>query len=127
VGGEPTTDGDGDANSNLTVDFGFYAPRSELRLDKTLASAALAQVGNRVIYDLRIENSGEITVTTLTLVDQYDVAALQYVTATLAPDLQSSGQLTWTGTTAAGALQPYLPLAPGGVFTVTVEFTAKRP
>jgi uncharacterized repeat protein (TIGR01451 family) len=127
VGGEPTTDGDGDANSNLTVDFGFYAPRSELQLSKTLASAAVAKVGDRVIYDLRIENSGEITATQLTLVDQYDPAALTYVTATVAPDLQSSGLITWTGTTAAGSLQPYLPLAPGGVFTVTVEFTAKRP
>ncbi|MEM7134021.1 MAG: SdrD B-like domain-containing protein [Chloroflexota bacterium] len=125
VGGEPTTDGD-DANGNLTVDFGFYLPPASLSAQKTLVTpTGAALVGETVSFQLRIENTGQMTVTELLLTDTYDTSGLQFSGASIAPDLTSTGVLTWTGTNGGtDSLAGNLPLAPGGVVIITVDFVA---
>ncbi len=116
--------------NNHTLDFGFTPPPPTLSLVKTLVSPAdgLADEGETVTFALRIENSGQVTVTEVTLMDLYDPNYLTFDTASATPDATTANTLTWTGTAGgAESLAGNLPLAPAGVFTVTVNFTATKP
>lgn len=97
-----------------------------LALEKTLISPAngVVMVGDTLTFQLQITNTGSVTVTELNLSDTYDPAVLQYVTASVTPDGQTAGTITWMGNLGAGtgSFLPNLPLAPGASFTVTVDF-----
>jgi len=56
-GGEPTTDGDTDGNTNLTVDFGFAPPALTLVKDD---NPNLARVGDILTYTLTVTNTSPI-------------------------------------------------------------------
>ena len=64
-------DGDLDPNTNLTVDFGFYYPKYDLALRKTLAPGQTNPVkaGNKVTFAIEVFNQGDIAVNHITLVD----------------------------------------------------------
>lgn len=55
---EPTNDGDSDANSNLTVDFGFFG--YDLTIDKQVSSATTAPDG-QLTYTIIVTNNGPST------------------------------------------------------------------
>ncbi|MBV7338121.1 hypothetical protein KFU94_59825 [Chloroflexi bacterium TSY] len=121
----------GDAGENdHTFDFGFVPIRS-LTVEKTLTSPAngVVKVGDTITFTLQITNTGSVTMTQLTLADTYDATILDYRTASTLPDVQTTGILTWTGDsgTGTGNLAGNLPLAPGGTFTIAVEFGAIAP
>ena len=79
VGGEPTSDGDADSSSNLTLDFGFYIP---------------ASLGNRVWFDVNKngqQDPGEINVPGITVTLRSPSGAVLSTTLT-----NASGLYTFT-------------------------------
>jgi uncharacterized repeat protein (TIGR01451 family) len=114
VGGEPANDGDLDTNTNLTIDFGFFAP---------------GRVGDYVWVDLNrdgVQDVGEIPIPGVT-VDLYDSATGAYLASTttnasglylfsdLPLDVTYVVQLSPANFTAGGALYPYTATLYGGV------------
>ncbi len=64
---EPTTDGDSDANTNLSVDFGF-TPASDLLVLKSDDTDPV-WAGSQLIYTLHVTNNGPSPVTGVTVID----------------------------------------------------------
>lgn len=111
-----------------SFDFG-YLSLSDLTATKTLVapSGGVAKPGDRFTFDLNVENTGSMTVTQVTLEDTFASSYMSYQSASVTPTVIGSSYISWTGTITGGVLQPYLPLAPGGIFTITTEFVAKEP
>ncbi|MEM7133378.1 MAG: SdrD B-like domain-containing protein [Chloroflexota bacterium] len=125
-----------ETESNTTQNYGHScvdveAPQSSLALEKTLISPAngIAMVGDTITFQLEITNTGSVAVTELNLVDRYDPAVLRYISASVTPDSQVAGTITWTGDfrTGTGSFLPNLPLAPGLSFIITVDFEVIAP
>ena len=74
-------------------------------LTKTLVSPAgrKAQIGEPVVFDITIENRGDVDLVTVPLTDTWDAAHLQYVSAIPAPDTVAAGALAWND---LGTLRP---------------------
>ena len=87
VGGEPTTDGDSDANTNLTLDFGVVPPTGTLTL------------GNQVFND--VNGNGVLDT---------PEAGISGVSVQL---VDAQGNVLQSTTTAAGGLYAFAGLAPG--------------
>ena len=99
------------------------APEQEVAITKTLRSVGPFVVGAPLIYDIRIENVGQLPISTVPLTDTYDTDYLSYNTllgATPSPDALAAndGQLNWSDVTGSGTF------AVGDVMTVTVNFFA---
>lgn len=75
-------------------------------------------ISETVTFTLRVSNVGAVTVTSLTLTDEYDPAFLMFLSADVMPDAAASGVLTWTNPTGL------LPLAPGESFDIETAFMA---
>ncbi len=90
---------------------------------KSLAKGQPATVGlgDPIRYTIVVTNTGDTALATVPLTDTYDRSALQFVSASPAPQATApAGTLTWTDLTGAGVL------APGRSITVAVKFTARR-
>jgi gliding motility-associated-like protein/uncharacterized repeat protein (TIGR01451 family) len=59
INGEPTNDGDNDANTNLTVDFGFYAPQVPQHL--TLGNSIWNDLNNNGIKEANEPGLADVT------------------------------------------------------------------
>ncbi|MCH2113854.1 MAG: hypothetical protein MK171_02930 [Pirellulales bacterium] len=78
---EPTSDGDANSNSNLTVDFGFFG--FDLGLDKTVEQTAVAPT-ELLNYTVRVNNDGPSDAANTTFLDNLpDAAAFVSASATL--------------------------------------------
>ncbi|MEM7134866.1 MAG: SdrD B-like domain-containing protein [Chloroflexota bacterium] len=122
------TNESGGANNLATATTEVLEP--QLRLDKTIVGPRNGpiSVGETVTFALRIENEGDVSMAGLHLKDSFDAEILEYQTASIVPDNISANTLTWVGTTGgAESLAEQLPLAPGDVFTITVEFEVINP
>lgn len=97
-----------------------YAFRPEIAVSKEPHSAT-AEVCDTIAFTLRISNTGATTITDLTLTDSYDSNFLSFLDSSEVPDCQVPGSITWD------TLYPFLPLAPGEAFDLTVNFQAKAP
>jgi len=85
-------------------------------ITKTRVSPLVAEVGDDVIFDVVITNTGEIPFTTVPLTDTYDPAFISFQSATPSnPNLQTPGNLAWNNLG---------PLAPAASFTVRMTFEA---
>ena len=113
---EPATDGDLDTNTNLTLDFGFYYPKYDLAMRKTLApnQPSPVKTGAKVTYAIEVFNQGDLPVNHVTLID-YTPAGL-VLDASLSPNwvAQSNGSAT-------GLI--INPVNPGQSHTVTITYT----
>lgn len=68
---EPIDDGDTDANTNTTLDFGFF-PQIDLRITKTLNAAASDSFsGGTAVFDIVVENLGPLDATNVEVVDAF--------------------------------------------------------
>ncbi|MEZ4615165.1 MAG: SdrD B-like domain-containing protein [Caldilineaceae bacterium] len=114
-----------DNNGDMTIDFGFWQPQPVLTLDKLLVAPAdsHARPDDPVLYELVIQNTGNVTLTEVVINDQYDSAYLRYDSASIAPTVETTGELTWTLTAPTAPL----PLSVGETMTVTVNFTVIKP
>ena len=96
----------------------YFAAAASLALEKTV-DRDLVRVGETVTFAIRITNTGNTTITSLSLVDTYDPAYLTLTSWSVAPDGHdaTSGVITWTS-----ALSGDLPLAPDDALTLTLDF-----
>ncbi len=89
---------------------------------KTLITPSSGQtlVGDPVTFQIVIRNTGDTTLTHLSLDDTYDSSCLAYVTGSASPNESSTGadSIHWNDLTASFGQD----LAPGESFTVTVPF-----
>ena len=71
TGETPNNDTNADNLSNLTVDFGFYVPKFDLALRKTLATgqAALVNIGDLVTFNIEVFNQGDIPANQIQVTD----------------------------------------------------------
>jgi uncharacterized repeat protein (TIGR01451 family) len=94
-------------------------PAPGITASKTILSPlnGLAGVGQTVQYNLQVVNSGYATLTNISLVDNYPSNILSFVTASVLPNTNNVGRLTWTniGT-----------FAPGQFTNITVSFTVSN-
>ena len=91
----------------------------KLAISKTLEGSDLVQVGAYLTFTIRISNTGDVTVTTLPLVDEYDATVLQPISQSVAPDARATGVLTWTDLTGT-----FGDLAPGASAQLRTVFRA---
>lgn len=94
----------------------------ELAIDKRLQGSDVVQVGQELLFTIRIaNNSNNITVTDLPLIDEYDSNIISFVRADPVPSTTSEGILTWNDLTST-----FGELPPGEIITVTTVFRAIR-
>lgn len=85
-------------------------------LTKTRVGPERVAQGETVRFDITIQNTGNVPITTLPLTDSFDPAALTFDSALPAPNSTApTGTLTWNNLG---------PLAPGASLTVRVNFIA---
>ncbi len=109
------------AGGTATAAFGIARPG--LTVDKAFAvppgTPVKVEVGDRITFTVRIENTGGLPLVTVPLEDTFDPAVLRFVSATPAPDSTTpAGTLTWNDLTGSGSL------APGDALEVTLVFEA---
>jgi len=85
------------------------------RVVKTLLSPDNPQVGDTLVFELSVENLTTNVLDPFTLVDSYDPAYLEYLTAAVTPDVLDVGSVTWTNVGPIAGLE---------TFSVTVDFLA---
>ena len=132
---EPGLDNDPitfDANSNLTVDFGFWQPVFDLALRKTLsngANSASVNVGDLVTYTITVFNQGEVTATNIELID-YLPTGLELVDSDWALGGDRNPRATIAGPLAPGAsttIDLTARVLPAGGLVNTAEITSAAP
>lgn len=93
-------------------------------ISKTLnRSSNVVRVGEVLSFSIVLTNNNStLSLTQVTLVDEYEQDILAYAWATPAPDglMQAGGQITW-------AIAAVNPIDPGQSITVTLAFTAEHP
>ncbi len=107
---EPTNDGDSNANTNLSVDFGFV-PTIDLSIDKTDDADPIV-AGNILTYTLAVTNLGQSTATGVTVSDPLP-AGVTFLSASTTQGSVSQSNGTVTATIGS--------LAEGATATVTVR------
>ena len=91
-------------------------PVAAVAVHKTLLSppSGLAGVGQTVQYNLQVVNSGFTTLTNVSLEDDFPLNYFSFVSASVPPDANNNGSLTWAN------LGKF---APGQFTNITVSFT----
>ncbi|MEZ4707401.1 MAG: SdrD B-like domain-containing protein [Caldilineaceae bacterium] len=124
-GAEPTNDGDADANSNLTLDFGFAA--FDLALRKTVASLSdtpLVPGISTVTFNLEIINQGNITAANIILREYVDTSMFDAFESALNPGGTTTGDASlnysWTTVASDAAALVSGELAPGQTIFVPI-------
>ncbi|MFH2110657.1 MAG: hypothetical protein ABIJ47_05280, partial [Candidatus Bathyarchaeota archaeon] len=104
-----------DTEQVMILAFGMLVDKSV----KTPPSG-IANIGDNVVFEVKVTNTGDIPILVIPLKDTYDPAKLDYIEATPAPDAvdEASGVLDWNDLTGPGSL------APSTTVTVQVKFKA---
>jgi len=90
-------------------------PNYTITKDRTSPAGLDARVGENVVFDIVIRNTGELPLTVVPLTDTYDAADLMFVSASVPPDTTAAGSLGWNNVG---------PIPVGGLQTVTATFQA---
>ncbi len=124
-------DRDGGNPDNITVNLAVGqhvagrdfedVPPPAATLSKTLVAPAsgLATIGDTITFTIRITNTGDTPLASLTISDTYDAGALTPVGFSVAANSQAAGLIVWTTN-----ISPSLPLAAGASLSLTVAFRA---
>ncbi len=99
---------------SLTSNFTVVRPAVTVAVTKTSPAGALV-VGNNIVYNIAITNTGLSPIATLPLQDIFSSSSLQYVAASIAPTTTASGVISWTNILGSS-------LAAGAVTNVTITF-----
>ena len=118
AGTEPTTDGDTDNNSDLTIDFGF-APQIDLEVTKT-ADLSTVTAGNQLTYTITVTNNGPSDAANVVVVDNLPDLSPDPLTIVSAVSGSGNGTVTQTGNSAGEIEVAYATLASGASDTITV-------
>jgi uncharacterized repeat protein (TIGR01451 family) len=97
------------------VPYEISDPRFEVIKTVVSPTGRVAVVGESIVFALTVTNSGDVTLTTVPVVDTYDATSIGFVSAVPAPDAIVPGTLTWNNIG---------PLAPGEIATINATFTA---
>ncbi|HMP90169.1 MAG TPA: SdrD B-like domain-containing protein [Kiritimatiellia bacterium] len=97
------------------VPYDISAPGYTIVKSLISPSGRSAAVGETLVFQLTINNTGDVTLVTVPLVDTFDPAYLAFVTATQSVDVVAAGSLTWNNVG---------PLSAGASTSVLVHFTA---
>ena len=93
----------GSASVNVTITH----PAITITKTKLSPTNNVVSISNNVVFQIVIQNTGNTTVPTIPLEDDYSAAAFQYVSATIPPDGAGGGILMWnniaTNSLAVGA------------------------
>jgi uncharacterized repeat protein (TIGR01451 family) len=108
----------GDATDQSSASATVLAPpgTSSVSVQTTLASPVDGQatVGESVVFEVRVVNSGTTTLNTVAVTDSFPAANLTYVSASLPPSSTGAGTLIWDNVG---------PLTSGQSATFTLTFT----
>ena len=116
IGTEPTNDGDTDANTNLTVDFGLYKPATfDLALDKKLSASQSGTVtpGADVKFTINVYNQGSVAAK--------DVKITDYIPSGFT--FNAAKNTTWTAAGANAETTLAGPIAAGASTSVDIILT----
>lgn len=100
----------------------------DISLKKTLNKTDnVVRVGEVLSFTIALTNNSSFTLTSVTVVDNYDNSVLAFAGASPPPDGHNpaSGVITWSNV--ATAPFPLANLTPGQSVTITVVFTAEHP
>lgn len=102
TGAEPTTDGDTDDNTNLTLDFGFV-PNVDVAVDK-VGTPTTVLAGNQITYTMTVNNGGPSAADNVVLTDILPTGTtFVSVTSSQGTAANNAGTITANlGTIAAG-------------------------
>ena len=103
------------ASDTATVEISNPALQVEKR--RITPSGEYVPENGTVRFEIEITNTGDTTLTTVSLEDTFSTQYLEYVSASPAPSSTAPGTLTWNNLG---------PLAPGSSTTVQVEFRARQ-
>jgi len=105
--------GDPSKEESLNNNFGNRMLIPGIDVQKKLVQGA-SNIGENVIFEIKITNTGETTLVTIPLKDTYDPTKLSYVSASIPPDqIVPAGTLTWNNLG---------PLLQSGSKTITLTF-----
>ena len=112
-----------------SVDAGLIAPAPSYTITKTRITAASTRKGARVEFKIHIANTGNLPITFLPLVDEYDKSYLTYgygsdFSTPTSDDNVNDGTISWHDLTAAAPDGFGHSLGPGTAFDITIVFTA---
>lgn len=104
---------------NSTIDFGFYRlrPAIALRKIRTSPESGVAAVGDTVTFDVVVTNTGETNLTSVAVVDTYDMQCMLMMSASLPPASPA-------GPPFGSPVQWNISLAKGASTTLTLGFRA---
>jgi len=108
-------------DSSDSASVGIREPEAHVTVAKALASdqPSTVIVGDDVVFDIVVRNTGDTTLVTVPLRDTFEDADLEFVSADPAPnDTATAGRLEWDDLTGSGTL------APDATATVRVTFRA---
>ena len=100
-----------------TAPYEIAAPAFLLIKERVAPTGPTADVGDTITFSLTVTNTGELTLTTVPLVDRFDPLDLEFVSASPTAPTVAAGRLFWGH---IGAIDP------GRSRTVTVNFRALR-
>ena len=99
-----------------------------ITMTKTLnKSSNVVRVGEVLSFTIALTNNSAFTLTSVTVVDEYDTSVLAFARAIPAHDNHTSATGTITWSNVATAPFPLLTIPPGQGITLTVVFTAEHP
>ncbi len=117
---EPTNDGDADNNTNLSLDFGFFAATDLIVTKVANVATIIAGSGaGNLVYTVTINNAGLLGATGVTVTDTGVLAANLPAGVTLV-SATGSGTTTFNSTTGVWTVGS---LAPSASATLTVTLT----
>ena len=96
----PATDavnasGGGGVTGSASVNVTITHPAIAVTKTKLSPTNDVVSIGNNVVFQIVIQNTGNTAVPTIPLEDDYSAAAFQYVSATIPPDGSGGGILIW--------------------------------
>lgn len=91
------------------------APAISVNKNLVMPTDGQAVVGEALQYTVQVTNTGNTTLSTVSLVDTFPVADLTFISASVTPNTIGSGSLIWTNVG---------PLTSGQSTTITLNFTA---
>jgi uncharacterized repeat protein (TIGR01451 family) len=94
-------------------------PVLSMAITKTLQGSSVVRVGEYITFTIRITNTGNISITQLPVIDEFDAKVLRLDGTAPAASTAGNGQITWTNlpTDTNGG-----PLPPGGSVLITTRF-----
>ncbi len=103
VGGEPIADGDNDSSSNLSVDFGIFAPKASMTITKTTNGVDNLTVasGAAITWSYTVANTGNVPLYKVVVTDDHSDVSVKCPASDLA--IGDSMTCTATGIAVAGA------------------------